>query len=196
MKRNILVATLASLQLIFTLGYGWQEQDWKKSLPEFLRNDPCGDVFGVDSCTSDSYTGKVIEVIDGGTIVAIVEKRNLGASPGRGDQRTGTQERRRVLLAGISVPSPEHRLGGEAKQKLAGLVLERTVSLNVFCPGRYEKEDFRAMVILGAKDVGLELLESGLARFSPAGTTAYTDCHYRRAESRAKAEKRGLWASQ
>jgi hypothetical protein len=94
MKRNILAAVLASLQLGSAFGYGWQEQDWKKSLPEFLRNDPCGDVFGVDSCTSDSYTGKVIEVIDGGAIVAIVEKRNLGARPGRGDQRTGTQEKR------------------------------------------------------------------------------------------------------
>jgi hypothetical protein len=66
MKRNILVAVLASLQLGSAFGHGWQEQDRKKSLPEFLRNDPCGDVFGVDSCTSDSYTGKVIEVIDGG----------------------------------------------------------------------------------------------------------------------------------
>src|SRR5215470_8515789 len=138
MKRNILAAVLASLQLGSAFSYGWQEQDWKKSLSEFLRNDPCGDVFGVDSCLSDSYKGKVIEVIDGGTIVAIVEKRNLGGSPGRGAQRTGTQERRRVLLAGISVPSLEHRLGGEAKQMLSGLVLDRTVEPSVFCPGRYE----------------------------------------------------------
>jgi endonuclease YncB( thermonuclease family) len=159
-------------------------------------NDLCRDMVGIDSCTSDSYTGKVIEVIDGGTIVAIVEKRNLGASPGRGDQRTGIQERRRVLLAGISVPSPEHRLGGEAKQKLSGLVLERTVSLDVFCPERYKNEDLRATVMLGTKDVGLDLLESGLARLTPAGITAYADCHYRLAESRAKAEKRGLWVSQ
>jgi endonuclease YncB( thermonuclease family) len=196
MKRNILTAVLASLQLGSAFGYGGQEQDLKKSLPEVLRNDPCGDLFGVDSCTYDLFTGKVIEVIDGGTIVAIVERRNLGASPGRGDHRTGPQERRRVLLAGISVPSPEHRLGREAKQKLTGLVLERTVSLDVFCPGLYKNEDLRAIVMLGTKDVGLDLIESGLARFNTAGAGAYTSCHYRLAESRAKSEKRGLWVGQ
>ena len=196
MKRIILVAALANLQLVSAFGYDRQEQDRKKSPLEDLRNDPCWDVSGVDSCLSDSYTGKVIEVIDGGTIVAIVEKRNLGASPGRGDQRTGTQERRRVLLAGISVPSLEHHLGGEAKQMLSGLVLERTVSLSVFCPGRYENEDLRARVMLGTKDVGLDLLESGLARFDTAGTGEYTSCYYRLAENRAKTEKRGLWAGQ
>ena len=199
MKRNILAAVLASLQLAYAFGYGWQEQDLKKSLPEVLRNDPCGHLFGIDSCTFDLYTGKVIEVIDGETIVAIVEKRNLGASAGRGDQSAASQERRRVLLAGISAPSPEHPLGREAKQRLAELVLERTVSLSIFCPGRYNRnEDLRATVHLGAVDVGLDLLESGLSRFNTAraDTSQQTICQYRLAESRAKAEKRGLWGRQ
>ena len=104
--------------------------------------------------------------------------------------------RRRVLLAGISVPSLEHRLGGEAKQMLSGLVLDRTVELSVFCPGRCENEDLRARVMLGTKDVGLDLLKSGLARLDTAGTGAYTSCYYRLAESRAKTEKRGLWEGQ
>jgi endonuclease YncB( thermonuclease family) len=157
--------------------------------PAILENASCRDVFGVDSCTSDVYTGKVIEVIDGRTMVVIVEKKYTGASLGK-------KEKHRVLLAGASVLLPEQPLGKEAKQKLAGLVLERTVLLVVFCPGWYKDGVLRATVTLRGKDVGQDLLESGLARLDSEGTDSYTRCNYQLAENRAKAGKRGLWAGQ
>jgi endonuclease YncB( thermonuclease family) len=193
MKRNILAVALVILQPGFSVGYGWQEQD---SPLKVLQQGPCGRLLGIDSCLSQVYIGKVIEVIDGGTVIAIVKKPDSEASSRREKQKTAPEEKRRFYLAGISVSSLEDRLGKEAKQKLADLVLEKSVWLSVFCPGYHGNEGFRATADVGSVDVGLDLLESGLARVDTSAISEYDKCQYELAEGRAKAAKRGLWASQ
>lgn len=102
-------------------------------------------------------------------------------------------KQQRVRLLGIDAPEKDQAFGPSARQKLSTLVFGKTVTV------KYQKVDRSGRplgkVLIGATDVNLEMLKSGMAWY-------YTNDRdlpesdrplYATAEREAKAAERGLW---
>jgi endonuclease YncB( thermonuclease family) len=149
-------------------------------------NQPCGDpsresMFWVDAA------GKVVQVIDGDTVIVLTGKKN----------------RVRVHLAGIAAPPMNQRFGHEAQQFLEITVLGKAVTVLVN-PGAWLNKHPQPKEIIGVinlqdgdrRDVNLALIKAGLARHKnsePYTMSNYTECQYKIAEAEARAAKLGLW---
>lgn len=123
--------------------------------------------------------GRVVAVADGDTITVLDAARR----------------RERVRLAGIDAPESRQPFGAAAKRSLAALVFGVDVEVEYSKRDRYGRIVGR--VLREGRDAGLAQVEAGLAwhylRYaneqSPQDRAAYA-----RAESDARALRRGLWA--
>jgi endonuclease YncB( thermonuclease family) len=124
------------------------------------------------------FTGRVVAVLDGDTIVVLATDR----------------QRVRVRLAGIDAPEKGQPFANRAKAHLSHLVHARDVVVD------WHKRDPYGRVVgkvrVSGVDAALEMVTSGLAwhyaRFaneqSPADRKLYAQ-----AQARAREERRGLW---
>ena len=149
-------------------------------------NDPCGDPT-VESMAWEVVEGKVVEVIDGDTIVMSLDSK----------------ERLLVHLVGIDAPSLNQPFGRDAQRFLESMVRGKKIAAYVnpsnwgFTRPR-PKEITGVIYLRGADepDANLSLVRAGLARHKksqPYTIARYTECQYERAEEQARAAKRGLW---
>lgn len=98
-----------------------------------------------------------------------------------------------AVLIGVDAPDEKQSYYKKAKKRLAELTegKEVTLMLRTYTDGRAW-----AVVYAGAEDIGLRLIQDGLAWFAPnrsASQTAADRENYVRAESAAKSAKSGLW---
>jgi endonuclease YncB( thermonuclease family) len=145
----------------------------------------CAGTFGVDSCFVTSVEGKVVEVIDGQTVVAI-----LGSfAPVEKADRFEKGHKTQLRLASISVPTLKEPLGKEAKRNLEKLVLGKVVSVQTFCTAK------NVTITTTALDAGMEQIKAGFARFDgpTSDADAFTRCHYKLAAEKAQDESLGIW---
>jgi endonuclease YncB( thermonuclease family) len=124
--------------------------------------------------------GRVIDVVAGDTITVL----------------DGNNQEYRIRLAGIEAPEPKHDFGQKAKENLSTLVLGKTVQVNI------QKTDDEGIttgrVLLDVKDINLEQVKAGLARYDrddAAEQTKHVSQLYADAETTAKKTGLGLWSS-
>lgn len=151
-------------------------------------NDPCGDP-SRESMLWEEVAGKVVQVIDGDTIVISREKK----------------KRVLVHLVGIDAPAINQAFGREAQQFLENAVLGKVVSVLVN-PSNWIYKKPRPKEISGVvhlpsgeiQDVNLALIQAGMARHKNSESytmSNYTECQYKNVEAEARTSKRGLWQS-
>lgn len=136
----------------------------------------------IPALAGDSLYGKVTEVRSASIVVL----------------ENGGKGRFVIRLVGIDVPA-EGVIATEAKQFVEKLVLGKNARMRL--AERLENGEMAARLLTdspetGIKDVGLELVRSGLAR-KQKGEDYQFDYKYgelTRAENQAREGKRGLWA--
>jgi endonuclease YncB( thermonuclease family) len=124
---------------------------------------------------SESFSGRVVRVIDGDTL----------------DLEAG----RRIRLLGIDAPEyPKGCLADRAKERLTALVMGREVRLGEARRGNLGRE--AAYVYVGDSLVEEILVEEGLAKAGRRRERyrGSQDAKILAAEDRAKAAKRGIWS--
>lgn len=119
-----------------------------------------------------SITGKCIGVSDGDTIKVLYGKVPIN-----------------VRLEGIDCPELHQDFGKRAKQFTSSLVFGKIVSVNVVKIDQYGRRVAR--VLVGGRDVSLELVKAGLAWHYKH---YLSDFLLAKAEERARAQKIGLWS--
>jgi hypothetical protein len=98
-----------------------------------------------------------------------------------------------AMLVGVDAPDEKQNYYKKAKKRLAELVDGKEVTVMI---RTNEKDESYAVVYAGAEDVGLRLIQDGLAWYSPgrSGSQSSADRDkYQQAQSAAKAAKTGLW---
>ena len=136
------------------------------------------DVGVLPARAGDSVYGKIVEVRSADVVVL--------------DYGTGQYV---IHIVGIDAPR-EGALAGEAKKFMTDLVLGKNVRMRI--EGRAENGDMIALLstddpAVGVRDVGVELVKSGLAQRQRAFDYKYGELSA--AENEAKKFKRGLWIS-
>jgi endonuclease YncB( thermonuclease family) len=122
--------------------------------------------------------GRVVAVQDGDTVTILDAAR----------------VQHRVRIAGIDAPEKSQAFGEASKQSLVRLVHGRHVEAR--CPKRDRFGREVCSVFLGARDVGLEQVQSGYAwwyREYAREQTSADRATYEAAETDARAARRGLW---
>ena len=116
--------------------------------------------------------GKVVGVIDGDTI----------------DVLDSSKKQHRIRFDGIDAPEKGQPFGSRAKSTLGDLVIGKTVKVETKGSDRYDRTVGR--IYLDGKDVGLTMLEAGMAwqftKYDQSST-------YAKAQEAARAAGRGLW---
>jgi len=133
---------------------------------------------GLLAASVHAVDGRVVSVHDGDTLT-VLDAQNT---------------RHRVRLAGIDAPETGQPFGNAAKQSLARLAAGQWVDARCRKRDRYGREV--CSVFLGAQDIGLEQVRSGLAWWyrEYAREQAPEDrATYAAAEIDAKEARRGLW---
>lgn len=128
---------------------------------------------------SVTLRGKVINVIDGDTFTLL----------------DGSNVEHKIRLEGVDAPEEGQDSYEEAKKWLSSLLLDKEVTVEIV--GKDDPAREVGILKLDGKDVGLQMVESGLAWhnefFEPTQfgevKTAYTYAQFR-----ARGSKRGLWA--
>jgi endonuclease YncB( thermonuclease family) len=123
-------------------------------------------------------TGLVVHVADGDTITVL----------------DSAKEQQKIRLLGIDAPEKKQAFGTKAKDAMAERVSGETVT--VFWKHRDRYGRILGKVVLGTRDIDLEMVEVGLAwhykqyvkEQDPADRVAYAD-----AEIAARGAKTGLW---
>ena len=143
----------------------------------------------MESQSWSPVSGKVIEIIDGNTIIILHEEKGL-----------------EVNLVAIDAPLLGRPFGAAARRFLKDLVdgQQGTVWVNpTDRPSEGQKpKQITGVVYLGVRgleDANLALIRNGLARHKrskPYTMSAYTECWYQIAENDAREAKRGLWQHQ
>lgn len=134
-----------------------------------------------NSAAADEIRGRVVGVTDGDTLTVLDFDRH----------------RFKVRLAGIDAPETRQAFGHASKRRMSDLTFKRNVLV------RWTKHDrfgrIVGVVLVDGKDVGLALLESGLAwhfkRYAHE-QSANERAAYARAEDLARAGRIGLWREQ
>lgn len=123
------------------------------------------------------FTGRVLEIVDGKTIV-------LGVDSGK---ITGT-------LQYIEVPEPEQPLNRIIRDHLQKLVLGKTVD---FLPTGFTPKAAVGKMYLNGLDIGQQLVRDGAAWHLPIALSGQEPAEsevYDSNQAMAKAEKRGIWS--
>ena len=126
-----------------------------------------------------TITGKVVGVSDGDTITVL----------------DGQKRQHKVRLNGIDAPESSQDFGSRAKQSLSDLVFGKTVTITSRKKDKYGRT--LGTVTLDGKDINQEQINRGMAWFYrayQAELPANVAAVYGLAETRARQEKRGLWA--
>jgi micrococcal nuclease len=133
---------------------------------------------GAASAQQESLRGRVVAVFDGDTIGVLTAENTLF----------------RVRLAFIDAPEIGQAFGNSAKRAMIALVLGRNVELWPQSTQRSGSDRFVCMAFIDGMDVGLEMLEDGLAWVYNI-TEAPTELQriYRDAQRRARDNRFGLW---
>ena len=134
----------------------------------------------VTSVVAETYTARVVGVMDGDTIKVL----------------DSTRAQHKVRLAGIDAPEKAQPFGQKARQHLASQVFGREVTLDCGKVDRYQREI--CVVLFEGKDVNLAQVEAGLAwwyRQYAREQTAAQQHVYAEAEATAHDARRGLWAN-
>jgi endonuclease YncB( thermonuclease family) len=139
---------------------------------------------GLVTCTSaaaDELAGRVVRIIDGDTLVLLVEE--------------GAEKRQeKIRLAGIDCPERGQDFGERARQALAGYAFDREVVIDWGKRDRWDR--VIGKVLVDGTDANLALVRDGLCwwyRKYAHEQSAVDQALYESAEDRARAERRGLW---
>lgn len=179
--QSALVLALASLLLLPAEVHSQVSKNFNELDPwvpfKNMLSGPCGEYFGIDSCSGESLEGLVIEI----------------SGPDRLTVRLASDKTVHVHLAGVEVPA---EFTEDARQFLSSLLLTEPIDVFIFCGGQIPKGRLVGSVRGGGVEVSLELIRQGFAYFngSEEGLDSYQGCTYRLAQEKAKAERRGLWS--
>lgn len=130
------------------------------------------------SATAQSMTGRVVEVIDGDTVTILLQGRS----------------QLRVRLAGIDAPEQKQAFGQRAKQHLAGLVFDKSVTVVGHKYDRYHR--LVAKLIIDGHDANLDMVATGYAwhyKRYELEQSLEDRLAYGKAEAKARTERRGMW---
>jgi endonuclease YncB( thermonuclease family) len=129
-------------------------------------------VFGASA--QDQFVGKVVEVIDGNTLVLI----------------DTDQDRITIKLSGVDCPELTQSLGDKAKIFTSTLTLNKNVTVELLGKDRWGN-DLAKITTLENQDVSETLLQAGLAWYQKAhkGNSMYFDL-----EAFSKLHKKGIWS--
>lgn len=155
-----------------------------RKLEQDLRIDIKGIIFvtivliltAISAYPQSSFTGRVVEVPDGRSVVIEVPSARV-----------------RAVLQYIEVPEPEQPLFQTVKDHLSAMVLNQVVE---FKPLGFNTEKTVGKLTLKGVDVGQQMLRDGAAWYAVAeskGQTVAERSVYEQNEAQAKAEKRGVW---
>ena len=130
------------------------------------------------SAIAEIYTGRVVSISDGDTIIVLDEANH----------------QHKIRLTGIDAPEKKQAFGNVSRQNLADLVFNKTVTIETGRVDRYKRE--LGKVLIGSVDANLEQVKAGLGwhykqyerEQSPEDRRAYA-----MAEDEARAAHRGLW---
>jgi len=122
----------------------------------------------------ETFSGKVIGVTDGDTVKVLVGRQQVT-----------------VRLEGIDAPESGQSYGNKAKEALAGMVADKTITVKKTGTDNYGRT--LGKVVVGNVDVNAKLVESGWAWHyktynDEEGLTKLDDA--------ARKAKRGLWADE
>ena len=124
------------------------------------------------------FSGKVVRIIDGDTIVILTTERRV-----------------RVRLAGIDTPEKNQPWGNAATREMRRLVAGRTVDVEWHKKDRWNRKI--GIVYSEGQDVGLVMVERGFAwhfkRYANEQTHSNREA-YAAAEASARHRKKGLWS--
>ena len=103
-------------------------------------------------------------------------------------------EEHRIRLSGIGAPEGDQGLAQQAKEDLASLILDKTVTIVL---QKFDENDLAGKVLLDGKNINSELVRAGLAwhnQYSVLQTDEDRQL-YSDAEAFAKAGKFGVWSN-
>jgi endonuclease YncB( thermonuclease family) len=123
------------------------------------------------SPASGRFTGRVIGVLDGDSLLVLRDGRQV-----------------EVRLYGVDAPERGQAFGSVARRFLSNLVFGKTVVVEVRDIDRYKRSVSR-LTVDGA-DVSLDIIRAG---FGWHYTQYSSDARYAAAEQEARAARRGLW---
>lgn len=122
--------------------------------------------------SADSFTAKVIHVIDGDTVDVLVINQLV-----------------RIRLAEIDAPEKQQAYGEEAQQALAELIANKTVTVLKVDEDQYQR--LIAIIKLDKQNINREMVKQGMAWVY----TSYNhDLSLPILEAKARNAKLGLWA--
>lgn len=127
----------------------------------------------------ETFTGRVVRIKDGDTVEIL--NNAMRTTP--------------VRVGGIDAPEKSQPFGAKSKQRLADLVGGKTVVVE----SHKKDHHYRVVgqVLLDGKDIGLEMVRSGLAwwyRAFSSEQSAADRALYETAENNARSQRLGLWA--
>ena len=128
---------------------------------------------------ADTLTGKVIRIIDGDTVVVLVEGN--------------VQEK--IRLSGIDAPERKQPFGTVSRQLLASMAFEKTVIVDFDKRDRWGR--IIGKIIFEEQDLNLSQIEKGLAWHYKTYQVDQSEEDrelYSQAEIRARSSKAGLWS--
>ena len=128
---------------------------------------------------ADTLTGKVIRIIDGDTVVVLVEGN--------------VQEK--IRLSGIDAPERKQPFGTVSRQLLASMAFEKTVIVDFDKRDRWGR--IIGKIIFEEQDLNLSQIEKGLAWHYKTYQVEQSEEDrelYSQAEIRARSSKAGLWS--
>lgn len=126
---------------------------------------------------AETIDGRVYGIVDGDTLIVL----------------NGANRQRKVRLIGIDAPALTQDFGQNARTALSALAANQPVTADC----RADSADLcRARI--GGRDVGLELVRTGMAWWNPQHTSLQSPeerADYQQAEFNAKIRRFGLWNS-
>lgn len=133
-------------------------------------------------CATPAEPYRVLRVYDGDTILV-----------------SGAGERKVIRLLGIDAPEtskgkgePGQPFSKQARRYLAGLVLDRTVTLAVYGEDRYHR--VLAVVYCESRDINHAMIQAGLAEVYRGRTPeGFAKAPYLAAEAEARKTHTGMW---
>lgn len=130
-----------------------------------------------DALAQRTFVGRVVEVMDGRTVVLEMESGRVTAE-----------------LENIEIPAAGDPMHKVVTDHLSRMILGKTVE---FRPNGLAFKRTFGQIYLNGIDVALQLLRDGAVRFVPAvaDQSSFTAAKiYRETEAQAKDERRGIWA--
>ena len=127
---------------------------------------------------ASTFTGRVVNVPDGDTIVVLAD-----------DNRT-----HEIRLQGIDAPEGGQAFGDRSRQNLSDLIAGNEVTVTWYKRDRYKR--LVGEVSINGSDICLEQINSGMAwhyKYYQSEQSAEDRAIYAEAELAARAARRGLW---